>query len=100
MAKYNDTKKQFDDMTNKMKNINFNILFKIRYKELKSYYKTMEIKFVEIQKALKETNYEKEKVKNNIKLLDIHIHTFEKKYKSKDAYILSLKGQRYIFYIF
>ena len=82
MAKYNDTKKQFDDMTNKMKNINFNILLKIRYKELESYYKTMEIKFVEIQNALKETNYEKEKVKNNIKLLDIHIHTFEKNYKA------------------
>lgn len=82
MVKYNDTKKKFDDMTNKMKNINYNILLKIRYKELERYYKTVETKFVEIQKALKETNYEKEKVKNNIKLLDSDIHTFEKKYKT------------------
>ena len=82
MVKYNDTKKQFDDITNKMKNINYNILLKIRYKELERYYKTVETKFVEIQKELKETNYEKEKVRNNIKLLDNDIHTFEKKYKA------------------
>ena len=82
MVKYNDTKKQFDDITNKMKNINYNILLKIRYKELERYYKTVETKFVEIQKELKETNYEKEKVRNNIKLLDRDIHTFEKKYKA------------------
>ena len=82
MVKYNDTKKQFDDITNKMKNINHNILLKIRYKELERYYKTVETKFVEIQKELKKTNYEKEKVRNNIKLLDSDIHTFEKKYKA------------------
>ena len=82
MVKYNDTKKQFDDITNKMKNINYNILLKIRYKELERYYKIVETKFVEIQKELKETNYEKEKVRNNIKLLDSDIHTFEKKYKA------------------
>ena len=82
MVKYNDTKKQFDDITNKMKNINYNILLKIRYKELERYYKIVETKFVEIQKELKKTNYEKEKVRNNIKLLDSDIHTFEKKYKA------------------
>ena len=82
MSKFNNTKKQFDDMSNKMKNINYNIILKIRYKELERSYKTVETKFVEIQKELNETNYEKEKVRNNIKLLDSDIHTFEKKYKA------------------
>ena len=82
MIKFNNTKKQFDDMSNKMKGINYNIILKIRYKELERFYKTVEIKFGEIQKELNETNYEKEKVRNNIKLLDSDIHTFEKKYKA------------------
>ena len=52
MVKFNNTKKQFDDMSNKMKNINYNIILKIRYKELERSYKTVETKFVEIQKEL------------------------------------------------
>ena len=79
MIKFNNTK--FDDMSNKMKGINYNIILKIRYKELERFYKTVETKFGEIQKELSETNYEKEKVRKNIKLLDSDIHTFEKKYK-------------------
>ena len=82
MVEFNNTKNQFDDMSNKMKNINYNIILKIRYKDLERCYKTVETKFGEIQKELNETNYEKEKVRNNIKLLDNDIHTFEIKYKA------------------
>ena len=81
MVKFNNTKKQFDDMSNKMKNINYNIILKIKYKDLERCYKTVETKFGEIQKELNETYYEKEKARNNIKLLDSDIYTFEKKYK-------------------
>ena len=85
--KYNDTKLYFDDITKKMKNINFNIILRIKYNELKRYYQNIETQIGEIQNELKETNYEREKVKKNINLLDDNMDIFEKKYNiTKKSY--------------
>lgn len=97
MAKYNNTKMHFDDITNKMKNISFNILLKIRYKEVERCYKTVINKFMEIQNELKEANYERENVKKNIKLLDSDINTFEKKYRAtKSLYFEFERTKNYL----
>ena len=82
MNKYNDTKLYFDDITKKMKNINFNVILKIKYNELKRYYQNIETQIVEIQNELKGTNYQREKVIKNINLLDDNMNVFEKKYNT------------------
>ena len=82
MNKYNDTKLYFDDITKKMKNINFNVILKIKYNELKRYYQNIETQIVEIQNELKGTNYQRVKVIKNINLLDDNMNVFEKKYNT------------------
>lgn len=97
LNKYNDTKLYFDDITKKMKNINFNVILKIKYNELKRYYKNIETRIREIQNELKETNYEREKIIKNINLLDDNIDTFEKKYKTtKKSYFEFEKAKAFI----
>lgn len=99
--KYNDTKREFEYMTNKMKNIDYNILLKIRFKELERCYKTVKTKFGEIQKELNEPNYDKENVKNNIKLLDSDFHVFDKKYKAtRSLYFEFERTKAYLYHFF
>ena len=97
MNKYNDTKIYFEDITKKIKNINFNILLKIKYNELKRYYQNIEAQIGEIQNELNDTNYEREKIIKNINLLDDNMDIFEKKYKTtKFSYFEYEKAKNFI----
>jgi len=101
LSKYNYSKLFFDDITKKMKNINFNIILKIKYSELKRCYQNIEAQIGEIQNELKETKYEREKVIKNIKLLDDNIDIFEKKYNiTKKSYFEFEKAKDYILHFF
>lgn len=101
MNKFNDTKLYFDDITKKMKHINFNIVLRIKYNELKRYYQNIEAQIGEIQKELNETNYEREKIIKNINLLDDNMDIFEKKYNmTRNSYFQFEKAKDYLSHFF
>ena len=77
---YNETKLFLADIIKKMKKISFNIGLKIRLRELKKLFKEIEKKFSNIQKEINKDIYKKEKIVNDIGILNIYTKKFKTKY--------------------
>ena len=84
---FNETKLCFDDITKKMKAIRFNIILRVRFREMKRLFKDIEKKVSYIKEEINKDIYKKEKIINEIESLNIYMNKFKNKYnKANELY--------------
>jgi hypothetical protein len=95
LIKFNKTEIQYKEISEKMKNIKYNIFLKIRYKNLKKKHQKIEIKLGKIKEKLDSNNYDKNELKEEIKEIYESITKFEKKCnKALDIFYKSEKTKK------
>ena len=75
---FNKSEGKYQSISEKMKNIKYNIFLKIRYKKLKRKYIKIQDSVVKIKELLESKNYDKNQVKEKITDLNRSIYKFEK----------------------
>ena len=79
LDRYNKTELHYKDISEKMKNIKFNIFLKIRYKKLVKEHNKIERNIGKIEEKLNSNNYDKNEMLEDIKELNISLKTYEHK---------------------
>lgn len=79
ISSFNKTESRFSEISQKMKNIKYNIFLKIRYKNLERMHSKIQISITEIREKLDSTNYDKNKIIEQLKMLDGNIEKYERK---------------------
>ena len=76
---YNITEEKYQDISEKMKDVKYNILIKIRYNNLKKKKNKVDNKMTEIKEKIGKNNYDKNAIIQEIKELKIAIMKFDAK---------------------
>ena len=92
LIKCNKTEILFQEFSEKMKNIKYNIILKIKYKNLKKKHKKIVKKIEKIKELLNSNNYNKNEILEDIKELNKSLTKFE--YKCNKAIHAFYKGEK------
>ena len=79
LDRYNKTEIHYKDISEKMKNIKFNIFLKIRYKNLVKEHNKIERNIGKMEEKLNSNNYDKNEMLEDIKDLNKSLTTYEHK---------------------
>ena len=92
---YNKTELHYKDISEKMKNIKFNIFLKIRYKKLVKEHNKMQKKIGKLEAKIKSNNYDNNEMIEDIKELNKSLTHYEHKcHKAIHVYIQSEKVKK------